>query len=153
MKHLTLFQNRSEFDAFKNDEFFELPNVSFIVDENKVIYSYLDGIILETGNYYPELAIKLKEIADKYSEELNNDRISINATYFVAEELNDLGGVITTMPLLQEEIDYLKSLKIGYNYDNLDHYYVNGDYYITLIANGHFNLRLSDGYLYIPSPM
>ena len=157
MKHLTLFQNRSEFDAFKNDEFFKLPNVSFIVNENKVIYSCFDGIIMKDGNYYPEIAAELKKIGSNYLELLNStdNIIYINITDSVASD--DYNS--NTVPLLQSDIDYIKSInwsawgqsyeiqKISFNF-NQD--YV--DYgYATFDDVGELNL--SDGYFYARTPM
>ena len=156
MKHLTLFQNRSEFDAFKNDEFFELPNVSFIVDENKVIYSYFNGIIMKDGNYYPEIAAELKKIGSNYLELLNStdNIIYIDITSSVAGDYNN-----NTVPLLQSDIDYIKSInwsawgqlyEIQEIYFNFSHNYVDYDY-ARLGNAGEFNL--SNGYFHTSTPM
>ena len=62
MKHIKLFNETLEYDAFKTSDKYILPNVSFIKTDNKVLY---DRIVPEEDMYIEyHLEIPMEEIHD-----------------------------------------------------------------------------------------
>ena len=69
MKHIKLFKKQTDYDVFKNGDTFILPNVSYIMNLNKVHYSgdrkiphgyetfiLTDGVLeVSEGDFYVEI--------------------------------------------------------------------------------------------------